>query len=128
MCWPAATSRSSSRVRSPEHATPRRSPASPTRKWSTICASGITATDGVPNGEAIDDVAARADRVIGRVQSVDGDVLVFAHGHILRVLSARWLEMDPSFGRSLILSPATLSILGHEREAPALEVWNAPVG
>jgi broad specificity phosphatase PhoE len=83
--------------------------------------------DGVPNGETIEEVAARADRVITRVREVDGDVLVFAHGHILRVLAARWLEQPPGFGRHLILSPATLSILAHEREAPALETWNAAV-
>jgi probable phosphoglycerate mutase len=84
--------------------------------------------DGVPNGESIDDVAARADRVIARVRARDGDVLAFAHGHVLRVLAARWLDQAPGFGRHLVLSPATLSILGHEREAPALETWNAPVG
>ena len=83
--------------------------------------------DGVPNGETIDEVGARADRVIERVRAVDGDTLVFAHGHVLRILSARWLGQAPGFGRHLILSPATLSILGHEREAPALETWNAPV-
>jgi probable phosphoglycerate mutase len=81
--------------------------------------------DGAPNGETIDEVAARADRVITRVREVGGDVLVFAHGHILRVLAARWLEQPPGFGRHLILSPATISILAHEREAPALETWNA---
>jgi probable phosphoglycerate mutase len=83
--------------------------------------------DGVPNGETIDDVAARADRVIKRVRTVDGEVLVFAHGHFLRVLASRWLELDPGFGRHLVLSPATLSILGWERQAPAIEAWNAPV-
>jgi len=83
--------------------------------------------DGVPNGESIHEVAARADRVIARVRDIDGDVLVFAHGHILRVLGARWLDQQPGFGRHLVLSPATLSILGHEREAPALECWNASV-
>jgi probable phosphoglycerate mutase len=83
--------------------------------------------DGVPNGETIEEVAARADRVIMRVREVDGDVFVFAHGHILRVLASRWLGQPPGFGRHLILSPATLSILAHEREAPALETWNAPV-
>ena len=82
--------------------------------------------DGVPNGESIADVAARADRVIARVRAIDGDVLVFAHGHILRVTASRWLDQDPGFGRHLVLSPATLSILGHEREAPALETWNTP--
>jgi probable phosphoglycerate mutase len=84
--------------------------------------------DGVPNGETIDEVSARADRVIERARRVDGDVLVFAHGHILRVLGSRWLGQPPGFGRHLILSPATLSILGHEREAPAIETWNAVVG
>ena len=83
--------------------------------------------DGVPNGESIDDVAARADRVIARVREVDGDALVFAHGHVLRVLAARWLDREPGFGRHLVLSPATLSILGDERDVPALECWNAPV-
>jgi probable phosphoglycerate mutase len=83
--------------------------------------------DGVPNGETIEEVAARADRVIARVRGVEGDVLVFAHGHILRVLAARWLDLEPGFGRHLILAPATLSMLGHEREEPAIEVWNSPV-
>jgi broad specificity phosphatase PhoE len=83
--------------------------------------------DGVPNGETIDEVAARTDRVIARVREADGDVLVFAHGHVLRVLASRWLDQPPGFGRHLILSPATLSILAHEREAPALETWNASI-
>jgi broad specificity phosphatase PhoE len=83
--------------------------------------------DGVPNGETIDEVADRADRVITRVREVDGDALVFAHGHILRVLASRWIDQPPGFGRHLILSPATLSILGYEREAPALETWNASI-
>ena len=81
----------------------------------------------MPNGETIDEVAARADRVIERVQAVEGDALVFAHGHVLRVLVGPMARTAPGFGRHLILSPATLSILGHEREAPALETWNAPV-
>ena len=70
-------------------------------------------------------VAGRADRVIERVRATDGDVLVFAHGHYLRILAARWLGQDPRFGRHLILSPATVSILGEERDEPALEAWNA---
>jgi len=83
--------------------------------------------DGVPNGESIADVAARADRVIARVREVDGDALVFSHGHVLRILGSRWLDLDPAFGRHLVLSPATLSVLGWERGVPALEAWNAPV-
>jgi probable phosphoglycerate mutase len=84
-------------------------------------------SDGVPNGETLSAVSARADRVIARARAVDGDVLVFAHGHILRVLGARWLELDPRFGRHLELAPATVSILGWEHDVPAIEVWNAPV-
>ena len=83
--------------------------------------------DVVPNGESIDEVAARADRVIARVRDAGGDSLVFAHGHVLRILAARWLDREPGFGRHLELSPATLSILGDERDVPALECWNAPV-
>jgi broad specificity phosphatase PhoE len=82
--------------------------------------------DGVPNGETLQEVAARADRVIARTRDVDGDVLVFGHGHILRVLGARWLGLDPGFGRHLELSPATVSILGWEHDVPAIETWNAP--
>jgi probable phosphoglycerate mutase len=82
--------------------------------------------DGVPGGEKIEDVAARVDRVIARVRAVDGDALLFAHGHLLRILSARWLDEPPGFGRHLVLSPATISVLGWEREAPAIEVWNSP--
>lgn len=83
--------------------------------------------DGVPNGETLADVAARADRVIRRVRSLDGDVLAFAHGHFLRVLASRWLNQDPGFGRHLELSPATLSVLAWERHVPAIQAWNAPV-
>jgi probable phosphoglycerate mutase len=83
--------------------------------------------DGVPGGEKIEDVAARVDRVIARARAVDGDALLFAHGHLLRILSARWLDEPPGFGRHLVLSPATISVLGWEREAPAIVVWISPV-
>jgi probable phosphoglycerate mutase len=81
---------------------------------------------GAPGGETIDQVAARCDRVIERARDAGGDALVFAHGHVLRVLSARWLGEPPVFGRHLVLSPATMSVLGSEHAAPAIEVWNAP--
>jgi probable phosphoglycerate mutase len=58
---------------------------------------------------------------------VEGDTLVFAHGHVLRILSARWLGQPPGFGRHLILSPATLSELGWETDRRSIEVWNAAV-
>jgi probable phosphoglycerate mutase len=83
--------------------------------------------DGVPGGETIEDVATRVDRVIRLTQDADGDALLFAHGHLLRILAARWLGRRPGFGRHLVLSPATLSVLGWEREEPAIEVWNSPV-
>jgi probable phosphoglycerate mutase len=80
--------------------------------------------DGCPGGESPDQVCARADRLLSSLTDVDGDVLVFAHGHILRVLSARWLEMAVSAGARLVLSAGALCVLGHERETRALERWN----
>jgi probable phosphoglycerate mutase len=77
-----------------------------------------------PGGETIDEVAARADRVVARVRAADGDVLVFAHGHLLRVLAARWLGLPPASGGLFALGTATLSILGWERETPVIEAWN----
>jgi len=75
-------------------------------------------------GETIDDVAARADRVLARVRDVDGDVLVFSHGHLLRVLAARWLGQEPTAGGMFALSTATISLLGWERETAVIERWN----
>ena len=83
--------------------------------------------DGVPEGESIEEVAARVDRVIPELRSIDGDALLFAHGHVLRILAARWLGLDPSGGRLFALDPATLSALGYERETPVVRLWNQPV-
>jgi broad specificity phosphatase PhoE len=83
--------------------------------WSGVC----------PNGETIEQVSNRADRVIERARNESGNVIVFAHGHILRILTARWCELDPVEGRRFILDPATLSILGWERETPAIRQWNS---
>jgi probable phosphoglycerate mutase len=77
-----------------------------------------------PGGEQIDEVAARADRVVERLRAVDGDVLVFAHGHLLRILAARWLGLPPQSGGMLALSTATISLLGWERGLPVIERWN----
>lgn len=80
--------------------------------------------DGVVGGEALAEVAARADEVVAWARSADRDVLVFAHGHFLRTLGARWLGLDPAFASALRLDPASLSILGWAYGAPAVERWN----
>jgi probable phosphoglycerate mutase len=82
-------------------------------------------TDGVPGGESPEDVGRRADRVIARVRAVTGDVACFAHGHVLRVLAARWVGLGATGGASLTLSPASLSELGWERERPVVRLWNS---
>jgi broad specificity phosphatase PhoE len=80
--------------------------------------------DGVPNGETADEVAARCDRVIDEVLSAEGDVALFAHGHILRALAARWVEEPVSFGGRLYLSTGSLCVLGFEREVRVIRLWN----
>jgi probable phosphoglycerate mutase len=80
----------------------------------------------MPGGETIEQVAARAARVLARADEVGGDVLLFAHGHILRVLTAVRLGLDPREGRRFVLDPATVSVIGHEHEWPALRRWNSP--
>jgi broad specificity phosphatase PhoE len=77
-----------------------------------------------PNGETIEHIAGRADRLVERLRAIDGDVLVFAHGHVLRVFAARWLGLPPQAGRHLALGTATISRLGWERETPVIETWN----
>ena len=79
-----------------------------------------------PGGETAEGIGARADRVIARIRAAraDGDALVFAHGHLLRVLAARWIGLPPSSGGLFELATATLSIVGWDREAPSIELWN----
>ena len=81
-------------------------------------------TDGVPNGETADGVAARAERAIARALPVEGDVAFFAHGHILRVLAARWLGLPPEDGSLFALGTAGVSTLGYERETRVVIRWN----
>jgi probable phosphoglycerate mutase len=80
--------------------------------------------DGNPGGETIEQAAQRADRVIASARAVDGPVLLIGHGHMLRTLAARALEMDPEHGRNFLLEPSTISIIGAERSTPALRLWN----
>jgi probable phosphoglycerate mutase len=84
--------------------------------------------DGPRGGETADEIAARVDRVVARVREAQGDVLVFAHGHVLRVLAARWVDEPPAAGRFLELGTATVSVLGWERETPTIERWNEACG
>jgi probable phosphoglycerate mutase len=82
---------------------------------------------GCPGGETPEQVAGRADRVLAKVRAADGNVALFAHGHILRVLAARWINLPASSGEHLLLDTATLSVLGYYYDAPALKMWNAPL-
>jgi broad specificity phosphatase PhoE len=81
--------------------------------------------DGVPDGESLGDVAVRADRVIASCTEMPGDVALFGHGHLLRVLAARWVGLDGAGGRLLALDAASVSVLGHEREQAVIRLWNA---
>jgi probable phosphoglycerate mutase len=78
-----------------------------------------------PHGETAEQVGRRLDRVVARARSVEGRTLVFAHGHCLRVLAARWLGLAASEGRLLKLDTSTLSSLGYEHEAAVVLRWNA---
>ncbi|MFD7713791.1 histidine phosphatase family protein [Streptomyces sp. NPDC059785] len=80
--------------------------------------------DGVPRGETLEQVSARADEVVDWARSADRDVLVFAHGHILRSIGARWLGLPIDFAARIRLNPTSLSVLGWAYGEPAVEVWN----
>jgi broad specificity phosphatase PhoE len=82
--------------------------------------------DGGPGGEKAADVGRRVDRVIAEVRGVEGDVLIFAHGHVLRVLASRWLGEPPEGGRHYSLQTAAFSILGQEHRDPVIRRWNQP--
>jgi broad specificity phosphatase PhoE len=83
--------------------------------------------DGCPGGESPGDVGARADRVIERLRATGGDAVVFSHGHLLRVLAARWLGLPPGAGQHFLLDTGTLGVLGYYRSVPAIRMWNAPL-
>jgi len=89
---------------------------------------GVIPGDAVHPGESLADVGGRADAVLGRVRPLlaRGDVALFAHGHLLRVLTARWLGLAPADGRLFRLDTGTLSALGTEHEQPVISSWNLP--
>jgi probable phosphoglycerate mutase len=83
--------------------------------------------DGAPGGEAPEQVGARVDRVIARARATEGDVALFAHGHVLRALVARWIGLPANGGQHFLLDTGTLCILGYYRDVPAVKVWNGPL-
>jgi broad specificity phosphatase PhoE len=83
--------------------------------------------DGCPGGETAADVGRRADRVLASLEGLDDDAVLFAHGHVLRVLAARWLGLGPDAGALFKLDTGTLSTLGYERETRVITRWNVPV-
>jgi broad specificity phosphatase PhoE len=72
-------------------------------------------------------VGARVDRVIARTRAAEGDVVLFAHGHVLRVLAARWIGLPAGSGQCFLLDTGTLCVLGYYRDIPAVRVWNGPL-
>ena len=82
--------------------------------------------DGAPGGESTEEASVRADRVIARLRAASGDVLVFGHGHFLRALGARWIGLPVAAASRLLLSTASVSVLGYEHgpRDPAIKLWN----
>jgi probable phosphoglycerate mutase len=83
--------------------------------------------DGCPSGESPDDVAARANNFIARVRQIEGNVLAFSSGHIIRMMAARWLGLPPAAGRFFYCRPASVGVLGYEhnsRQEPIIRAWN----
>ena len=81
-------------------------------------------TQGCPGGESPAEVGARVDRLLARVAASEGEVLAFAHGHILRVVAARWCEMQVAAGARFALVTAGIGVLGHEHDTQVLERWS----
>lgn len=89
--------------------------------------SWLVFRDGCPDGESPAQVGERVDRVIRRLRQSSGRVALFAHGHLLRVFVARWIDLPPSHGAHFLLDTATLTILSDYRGIPAVKCWNAPM-
>ena len=84
-------------------------------------------THPCPNGETIDQISQRADRVVVTLRSIAGNAAIFSHGHFLRVLVSRWIGLSPDHGSRFLLGTSTLSILGYENELPVIKTWNGPL-
>lgn len=84
--------------------------------------------DGCPGGERPDEVGRRADRALSQLRRAGGNAIAFAHGHVLRVLGARWIGMEPAAGARFALSAGAVCVLGFERETEVLERWNHTLG
>jgi broad specificity phosphatase PhoE len=109
-------------------------------EWNYGCYEGLTPgqinttapgwlifRDGCPGGEQPEEIGARVDRVIAKVRAVEGHVVLFAHGHVLRVFAARWLGLPPLAGQHFLLDTATMTILSYNHGVPAIKRWNVPV-
>jgi probable phosphoglycerate mutase len=83
--------------------------------------------DGCPGGETPEQIGTRVDRVIARARAMVGDVALFAHGHVLRVLAARWIGLPVQGGQHFLLGTGTLCVLGYYRDIPAVRIWNGPL-
>lgn len=81
-------------------------------------------TAAVQRGETLADVGARCDRIVERLDALDGTAVLFAHAHLLRILGARWCGFPPGGGRRFTLDPASISVLGYERDTRVIECWN----
>ena len=79
---------------------------------------------GAPNGESIEDISVRTNRILMNIHAIHGDIAIFSHGHFLRALTAKWLKLQIANGNLFVLEPASISILGYEKDHPALVLWN----
>lgn len=84
-------------------------------------------THPCPGGETMEKAGQRCAKVIATASGIGGSVALFAHGHILRILTATWLQLPPSEGKHFMLDTGTVSVLSHERETPAIKIWNSHV-
>ena len=84
-------------------------------------------THSCPNGETIEQVSQRADRVVAMLRSIEGNVAIFSHGHFLRLLVCRWIGLPADHGSCFLLGTSTLSILEYENELPVIKTWNGPL-